>query len=68
MTPKQLKANRKKLGFSARQMAKQLGVPGEWADRTIRRWEVDGNDVPGPVAVSVQFMIDVHTGKLVRRG
>lgn len=57
MTANQLKAARKKLRLSARGMAKALEMPGQWADRTIRRWENGDDPVPGPVAVAVRFML-----------
>lgn len=57
MTPKQLKTIRtKRLKLSAAGLARALGMPGRWSDRTIRKWEADGNDVPGPVAVAVRYM------------
>lgn len=60
MTPKQLKAARKRLGLSAAGMARALEMPGRWADRTIRKWESEGSDVPGPVAVAVRGLLSAN--------
>jgi len=60
MTPKQLKSARKKLGLSAAAMARDLHMPGRWADRTIRKWETKGATVPGPVGIAVQSMLDAQ--------
>jgi len=53
MTPLELKATRKALGLSARQMGLALGVNS----RTVRRWEAGPQEVPGPVKVAVGFML-----------
>lgn len=58
MTPKQLKSARKKLGLSARGLARALEMDGQWADRTIRRWESGELPVPGPVAVAVRLLCE----------
>lgn len=66
MTPAELKEARRKLGFSARQMAEALSDPSHASlrppvnDRTIRRWEADGDgsDIPHPVVVAVRMMLE----------
>jgi DNA-binding transcriptional regulator YiaG len=57
MTPKQLKAARKKLGLSAAGLAKALELESKWADRTVRKWEQPDGVVPGPVAVAVRGLL-----------
>lgn len=57
MTPEQFKDARETMGLSARGMAKALDMPGDWADRTIRKWERGDHPVPGPVAKLVRFMV-----------
>lgn len=57
MTPKQLKAARKRLGLSARGLAMALDLPSQWSDRTVRKWESDDSEVPGPIAKCVRFML-----------
>lgn len=66
MTPAEFKAARQRLGLSARVLAERLGVEGFSPDRTIRYWETEGNKVPGPVAVAVQYMLQEHDKRLSR--
>ena len=58
MTPAELKSARHSLGLSAREMARALEMKGQWSDRTIRKWETEGNEVPGPVGVAVRLMLE----------
>jgi len=54
LTPKQLKAARKRLGLSQHKLAGRLGVSD---GRTVRRWEREGATVPGPVAIAVEALV-----------
>lgn len=54
MTPAEFKSARKALGLSQTAMAQALGISD---DRTVRRWEAGPQDVPGPVAVAVAYML-----------
>lgn len=55
MTPDEFKEARRKLGLSAQGMAAALGV----ADgRTVRRWEADDRDIPGPVIALLRIWLD----------
>ena len=58
MTPKQLKSARKKLGLSARGLARELGMTGMWDDRSVRRWESGQHPVPEDVATKVKGMLE----------
>jgi len=50
MTPNELKAARKALDLSQREMGLELEVD----PRTVRRWEAGPQAVPGPVKVAVE--------------
>jgi DNA-binding transcriptional regulator YiaG len=54
VTPTEFKSARNALGMSANQMARALGVH---EGRTVRRWQDGTQDVPGPVAVAVAYML-----------
>lgn len=57
MTPADFRNARKKLGLTQSQMAKALRLSEKNGDRSIRIWESEGNTVPGPVQVAVEFML-----------
>lgn len=57
MNPTELRAARKALGLTQAGMAKALRLSPGNGDRTVRLWETDGNTVPGPVQVAVEFML-----------
>ncbi len=67
MTPAQLKEARHTLGFSARMMAHALSDPDGDSrpvnPRTIRRWEDGSQDIPSPVIVAVNFLIEKSSRK-----
>lgn len=51
MTPQDLRRARRKLGLS------QMGLAGLLrlgSARTVRRWEREGKDIPGPVAILIE--------------
>ena len=60
MTPKEFRTIRKKLGLSANEMGRALGLHGD-PGRTVRRYESGGVKITGPVhlavlALSIGFM------------
>ena len=57
MTPADLKAARERLGMSQAQLAAALRM-GKHGGRTVRRWELGEVEVPGPVAVAVELMLE----------
>lgn len=58
MTPNELKAARKTLGLTQSGLAEALRLSPKNGDRSIRIWESEGNTVPGPVQVAVEFMLE----------
>lgn len=56
MTPDQLKAARKRLGFSQSGLAEALRL-GPNGERTIRRWECGDVPVTGPASVAIELML-----------
>lgn len=58
MTPADFRNARKALGLSQKEMAKALRLSEKNGDRSIRIWESEGNTVPGPVQVAVEFMME----------
>lgn len=57
MTPSDFRAARAQLGLSAAGLAKALRL-GKGGDRTVRRWEAGERDIPGPVEVAVEMMLE----------
>lgn len=57
MTPADLRAARKALGLTQSGLAEALRLSDKNGARTIRIWETDGNTVPGPAQVAVEFML-----------
>ena len=57
MTPNELRAARKALGLTQSGLAKALRLSEKNGDRSIRIWETEGNTVPGPVQVAIEFML-----------
>lgn len=57
MTPRDLRAARKQLGLTQSGLAARLRLSEKNGDRSIRIWEQDGNTVPGPVQVAVEYML-----------
>lgn len=54
MKPHQLREARNKLGISQTQMAAYMGIA---SDRSIRRWERDGAEVPAWAALIVRYWL-----------
>jgi len=54
-TPEQLKAARQALGLSAESLARVLRVED---GRTVRRWEAGEREIPGPVIVIMETVMD----------
>lgn len=57
MTPSDLRAAREALGLTQSGLAKALRLSPKNGDRSVRIWEAEGNTVPGPVQVAVEFML-----------
>ena len=59
MDGKQLKQARQMFGEDMTQLkfAHLLGVEGDYADRTVRRWERGERKVPGSVAVLIEMLL-----------
>ena len=59
MDGKQLKQARQMFGEDMTQLkfAHLLGVKGDYADRTVRRWERGERKVPGSVAVLIEMLL-----------
>src|SRR3546814_8460956 len=66
MPPRQLKAARRKLRLSARQLAEALEMPGPWSDRTVRAWEGGEYSVPGHIADAVAGLLEEREEYLAR--
>jgi hypothetical protein len=62
MTPADFRTARKALGLTQTGMAEALRLSPANGARSIRIWEKEGNTVPGPVQVAVEFML-VAKGK-----
>lgn len=56
MTPNDLRAARKALGLSQKELAKALRM-GDHGWQSVSRWERDGSDIPGPVQVAVECLL-----------
>jgi DNA-binding transcriptional regulator YiaG len=56
MTPAQFKRARKMLGLSQPELAELLDIA---SDRTLRRWEADQLDIPGPVALVMELIMEI---------
>ena len=55
MTPKQFKRARRMLGLSQPELADLLGIA---SDRTLRRWEAGQMDIPGPVLLAMELIME----------
>ncbi len=53
MSPDQMKAARRRLGYTQAQLAKELRM-GKDGARSIRRWELGEREIPGPVVVLIE--------------
>lgn len=54
MTPKELRATRKRLDLSAREFAEAIGLTSKWADRTVRKWESGRHPIPHWVEMAIE--------------
>lgn len=63
MTPADLRAAREALGLTQTGLAKALRLSPKNGDRSVRIWEAEGNTVPGPVQVAVEFMLKARGTK-----
>lgn len=57
MNPSDLRNARKVLGLTQSGLAKALRLSDKNGDRSVRVWETEGNTIPGPVQVAVEFML-----------
>jgi DNA-binding transcriptional regulator YiaG len=55
MTPEELKLARHALGLSAERFASLVNVQ---SGRTVRKWEAGDRDIPGPVSVLTQAIME----------
>lgn len=58
MNPSDLRSARKTLGLTQSGLAKALRLSEKNGDRSVRIWEQEGNTVPGPVQVAVEYMLE----------
>lgn len=65
MTPDDLRTARKALGLTQNGLAEVLRMSEKNGGRSVRIWETEGNTVPGPVQVAVEFMLKAHGTKQV---
>jgi len=56
MTPKQFKRARRMLGLSQPELADLLDIA---SDRTLRRWEAGQMDIPGPVLLVMELIMEL---------
>jgi DNA-binding transcriptional regulator YiaG len=56
MTPRELKACRKRLGLSQAELAEVLRM-GANGGRTVRRWELGEVPVTGPASVAIELLL-----------
>ena len=56
MSPRELRAARKRLGLTQHGLAEALRM-GKNGWQSVSRWEQDGSTVPGPVQVAVEQML-----------
>ena len=56
-TPAGFRAAREALGLTQRQLAEALEL-GKDGGRTVRRWEAEDREIPGPAAVAVRLMLE----------
>jgi DNA-binding transcriptional regulator YiaG len=57
MTCDQVKAARRQLGMTQAQMAAALGLVGDDAVRTVRRWEAGDRAIGGPAAQCLRYLL-----------
>lgn len=63
MKPSDLRAARKTLGLTQNGLAEAFRMSEKNGGRSVRIWETEGNTVPGPVQVAVEFMLKAHGTK-----
>ncbi len=57
MTPAELRAARVKLGLTQKALARELRM-GEHGWQSVSAWESGSRDIPGPVAVAVECLLN----------
>ena len=57
MTPRELKVARKAMGLTQSELAGLLRLSEKNGDRSIRVWETEGNTVPGPIQVVMEYLL-----------
>lgn len=66
MTPADLATARNRLGLTQAGLAAALRM-GKHGGRTVRRWELGEVEVPGPVQVAVELMLEKAERALGRK-
>ncbi len=57
MTHADLRTARKRLGLTQKGLAKALRM-GKWGWQSVAKWEKGETDVPGPVQVALELMLE----------
>lgn len=57
MKPEDVKAARLQLGMTQPQFADALGLVGDDAVRTVRRWEAGERAIGGPAAQCIRYLL-----------
>jgi DNA-binding transcriptional regulator YiaG len=57
VTPDEVKAARLQLGMTQAQLAAALGLVGDDAVRTVRRWEAGDRAIGGPAAQCLRYLL-----------
>lgn len=65
MTPEDFKEARRKLGLSASQMGRAIGLRGD-PGRTVRRYEAGDIEISGPVQVAIRYILRHGLDKAAR--
>lgn len=65
MTPENFKEARRKLGLSASQMGRVIGLTGD-PGRTVRRYEAGDIEISGPVQVAIRYILRYGLDKIAR--
>jgi DNA-binding transcriptional regulator YiaG len=57
VTPDEVKAVRLQLGMTQAQLAAAMGLVGDDAVRTVRRWEAGDRAIGGPAAQCLRYLL-----------
>lgn len=56
MTSAELRATRKAIGLTQKQLAKALRL-GTWGFQSVAKWEKGLNEIPGPITLGVETLL-----------